>query len=380
MFAKRLMTGVTAAMLALPMAGCGIFSTPDSHEPAKLQDFKPQVRAKISWSTNVGDNSGFLTPAVTNNAVYAAGEDALYRLDRSTGKKVWKAETEGTVTAGVGTDGNYIAVVTGRGELEVFNAEGKRLWKAPLSAETEVPPLVGQGRVIVKTADTRVTAFDLVTGERVWRYQGQAPALTLQGFSQMAWAPAGILVGQANGRLLALSLDGKVVFDAVIGQAHGITEVERLIDVVGRPWVDQQLMCAATFQGNLVCMNSMNGQLVWNAKVDAVTGPVSDSQFMYIVDADSRLMAFNRQNGREAWSTNEFQYRWLSAPIRVGATLAVADFEGYISFINPANGQVVARTRIDGPVRAPAAQMEYGAVFQSAEGEVAYVLQEPLER
>ena len=60
--------------------------------------------------------------------------------------------------------------------------------------------------------------------------------------------------------------------------------------------------------------------------------------------------------------------------------MAVADFEGYISLINPANGQVVARTRIDGPVRAPAAQMGYGAVFQSAEGEVAYVLQEPLER
>ena len=374
------MTGVAAAMLALPMAGCGFCSTPDSHEPAELQDFKPLVRAKISWSADVGDNSGFLTPAVTDNAVYAAGGDALYRLDRSTGKKVWKAETGGTVTAGVGTDGNYIAVVTGRGELEVYSAEGKFIWKAPLSAETEVPPLVGQGRIIVKTADTRVTAFDLITGERLWRYQGQAPALTLQGFSQMAWAPAGILIGQANGRLLALSLDGKVVFDAVIGQAHGITEVERLIDVVGRPWVDQQLMCAAAFQGNLVCMNSMNGQLVWNTKVDAVTGPISDSQLMYIVDAESRLHAFNRQNGREAWTNSDFTYRWLSAPIRVGATVAVADFEGYISLINPANGQVVARTRIDGPVRAPAAQMGYGAVFQSAEGEVAYVLQEPLER
>ena len=52
----------------------------------------------------------------------------------------------------------------------------------------------------------------------------------------MAWSPAGILVGQANGRLMALNPnDGRVVFDAVIGQAKGITEVERLIDVVGRP-------------------------------------------------------------------------------------------------------------------------------------------------
>ena len=117
----------------------------------------------------------------------------------------------------------------------------------------------------------------------------------------MVWSPAGILAGQANGRLLALGLNGKPVFDAVIGQAAGITEVERLIDVVGRPWVDNQLMCAAAFQGNLVCMSSTNGQLVWNAKVDSVTGPVADARMVYVVDDQSYVHAYNRANGREAW-------------------------------------------------------------------------------
>lgn len=78
-------------------------------------------------------------------------------------------------------------------------------------------------------------------------------------------------MGQANGRLLALSARGEVVFDAVISESHGITEVERLVDVVGRPWVDAQMMCAATFQGALVCMNSQNGQTRWSQKVNAVT-------------------------------------------------------------------------------------------------------------
>lgn len=73
--------------------------------------------------------------------------------------------------------------------------------------------------------------------------------MTLQTYRALAWSPAGILVGQANGRLLALSARGEVVFDAVISESHGITEVERLVDVVGRPWVDAQMMCAATFQG-----------------------------------------------------------------------------------------------------------------------------------
>ncbi len=379
MFAKRIMTGAAAVLLALPMAGCSFFSTPDSHEPAELQDYKPLVRAKVSWSTDVGDNSGYLTPAVTDNAVYAAGENNLYRLDRSTGDVVWKTEAGADVSAGVGTDGNYVAIVTVKGEVEVYDAEGKFVWRAPLSAETQVPPLVGQGLVVVKTADTRITAFDLITGNRAWHYQGQAPALTLQGFSQMSWSPAGILAGQANGRLLALGLDGKVVFDAVIGQAHGITEVERLIDVVGRPWVDQQLMCAAAFQGSVVCMNSMNGRLAWSARVDAVSGPVSDSQLVYVTDAQGHLHAYSRESGREAWQNTDLTWRSVSAPIRIGGTIAVADFEGVVTLMNPATGTVVGRTSLSGAVRAPAAQYGYGAIFQTAEGEVALVLQESLD-
>ena len=379
MFAKKVLTAAVAALLVLPMAGCSFFSTPDSHEPAELQDFKPLVKAKVSWTADVGENSGFLVPVVTENAVYAAGDNRLYRLDRNTGDTVWSVETGGRVTAGVGTDGMHQAVVTDRGEVELYDAEGRMLWHAMLSAETDVPPLVGQNLVIVKTSDTRITAFDLITGERRWHYQGQAPALTLQAFSQMTWSPAGILVGQANGRLLALGLDGKPVFDAVIGQAKGITEVERLIDVVGRPWVDQQLICAAAFQGQLVCMSSQNGQLAWNVPVDAVTGPVSDSQLIYVVDDRSGVHAFNRQTGREAWVNRELEYRTVSAPIRIGGTVAVADYEGVVTMMNPANGGVVGRTKLDGAVRAPATQFGYGALYQTADGEVALVLQESIE-
>ena len=83
-------------------------------------------------------------------------------------------------------------------------------------------------------------------------------------------------------------------------------------------------------------------------------------------------------NGREAWVNRDLEYRTVSAPIRIGATVAVADYEGYVTMMNPANGEVVGRTRLDGAVRAPAAQFGYGAVFQTVEGEVAYVLQESL--
>lgn len=377
---KKTLCRLAALALVIPVAGCGLFSGPDPHEPAELAGYTARVAPRVVWSTDVGEAaSKNLTPAVTDNAVYAAGGSSLYRLSRDNGDVLWRAETEGAVTAGVGTDGNYIAVGTDRGLVMVFDAEGKLVWKQNLSADIVVPPLVGAGRVIVKTTDTRITGFDLITGERAWHYQSQAPALSLQEFSQMAWSPAGVLIGQSSGRLLALNpQDGKVIFDAVIGQSKGITEVERLIDVVGRPWVDQEMMCAAAFQGNLVCMDARNGRLLWSAKVDAVTGPVADARFVYEVDAKSRIHAYNRENGREAWVNEEMLYRKASAPIRIGHTVAVSDYEGVVTMMNPANGEVVGRVNLSGAVTTPAAQFGYGAVYQTVEGEVAYVVQEDL--
>ena len=186
---KSSFTALAAALAVLPLAGCGIFSSSSTHDPHDYPDFKQTNLARVVWRTNVGDAAERnLAPAVTDTAVYAAGSNRVVRLDRQTGSIVWRTTTDGDVTAGVGTDGSHVAVGTSTGKVQVFDAEGKLSWEAKLSSDMEVPPLVGANRVIVKTSDTRITAFDLITGQRVWHYQGQAPALTLRAFSQMAWS------------------------------------------------------------------------------------------------------------------------------------------------------------------------------------------------
>lgn len=376
----RKLAMAAACAAVVPLSGCGLFSSNDPHEPTELAQITPQVQARVYWKTNVGKGaSASLVPAVTGNALYAAGGEHVHRLDRNTGELVWKTKVEGAVTAGVGTDGNYVAVGTDKAMLVVLDAEGNKVWDVQLGSDIEVPPLVGAGRVIVKTSDTRITGFDLITGKQVWRYQGQVPSLTVKLFTQMAWSPAGALVPQANGRLLALNpIDGRVVFDNVVAEAKGITEVERLIDVVGRPWVDQELMCAAAFQGRLTCMRTNNAQGVWSSKLDAASGPISDERLVYAVDSTGRLHAFNRQNGREAWTVEELKYRSASAPIRIGRSVAVGDYDGVISFYAPGSGEPIARTRLSGAVKAPAAQYGYGAIFQTIDGDVAYVVEDEL--
>lgn len=359
-----------AAVCALGLAGCS--ST--SHEPAELNDIDELVQSDRVWSESVGESvTGLVTPAVTATGVYTAGGDTVTKIDPKTGDKVWEVEADADISAGVGSDGEFVAVGTVKGEVEVFDPDGKKLWSARLSSEMSVPPLVGSGYVIVRTADTRITAFDAGTGELRWRYQSQVPSLTVRAASQMRFSPAGVLVGQSNGRLLALDGQGKVVFDIVVAQPKGITEVERLCDVVGTPLVDQNMMCAAAFQGGILCISAQNGRPIWRAAVDAVSGPVTDGGRVYVTTSRGEINAYDYATGELVWQNADLLWRSPSAVAVVNDVIAVGDYDGVVHFMDPKMGKFVGRTDVDGAVRVPPISMGNGALFQTEDGQVSYI-------
>ena len=371
MLKQKLTVLAAAAVSALVISGC---SSMNSHEPAELNNIRELVDADEVWSENLGQTEGSLiTPVVTPTGIYSAGGNELYRIDPKTGDVVWSREADAEISAGVGSDGNYVAVGTVKGEVEVYDAQGERLWTARLSSEVSVPPLVGSGFVFVRTADTRITAFDAVSGERRWRYQSQVPSLTVRAPSQMRFSPAGILAGQANGRLLALDGNGRTVFEVLVAQPKGITEVERLVDVVGTPLVDANMMCASAFQGGVLCLASNNGRTLWRADVDAVTGPVTDGRNVYVVTARGEINAYDYQTGKPVWSNSSLLWRDPSAPAVMGDVLALGDFDGVIHFLDPKTGEIIGRSSVSGAVRVPPISMGDGAVFQTEEGEISYI-------
>lgn len=359
-----------AAVCGLALVGCS--ST--SHEPAELEDINQLVDSDSVWSQSVGSSvTGLVTPFLIQSGLYAAGGNTLYKLDPKTGEEEWAVETDAEISAGVGSDGEFVAVGTVKGEVEVFDATGKKLWNARLSSEMSVPPLVGAGFVIVRTADTRITAFDAVSGERRWRYQSQVPALTVRAASTMRFSPAGILVGQSNGRLLALDGQGKTIFDIVVAQPKGITEVERLCDVVGTPLVDQNMMCAAAFQGGILCISAKDGRPLWRASVDAVSGPVTDGGRVYVTTSRGEINAYDYATGELVWQNSALLWRSPSAVAVLDEVIAVGDYDGVVHFLDPKTGKFVGRTSVDGAVRVPPISLGNGAIFQTDEGQISYI-------
>jgi len=337
-----------AAAVAL-LGGCGLFGEKKT-PPSPLAEFQPSLNVGTAWRLSIGSlRDSFLQPAVVENALYAANAGgAVLRVDPASGNQVWRTDVDARISAGVGADGFTVAVATPRGEVIALDADGKVRWRAQVTSDVLSPPLVGRGVVVVRSTDHRVTAFEAESGKRRWVFSRQLPPLTLRASTEMAFAGDNVLVGYPGGRLVAVALaNGAARWEAAVSEPKGTTEVERLADVLGPIAVAGGQACAASFQGRVMCADAGSGSLRWARELSAGGGVTRDSRSVYAVDATSQLHALAAEGGASIWRNERLTHRQLTTPLALPDAVVVGDLEGYVHFLSPAEGSLLARVRVD---------------------------------
>jgi hypothetical protein len=153
---------------------------------------------------------------------------------RAAGRQLWRVKAGMDLTAGVGTDGNVIAVGGAKGMLLAFDMDGKPLWKAQLSSEILSAPAVGQGIVVARSIDNRIVGYDAKTGDKKWTVQRTAPPLTLRLAPGLIVHDKDVIIAQPGGKILSLILaTGAPRWEIEVGVAKGATELERVTDIGG---------------------------------------------------------------------------------------------------------------------------------------------------
>ena len=77
------------------------------------------------------------------------------------------------------------------------------------------------------------------------------------------------------------------------------------------------------------------------------------------------MWAIDPRNSSSLWKQSKLHGRKLSAPAVLGDYVVVGDFEGYLHWMSPEDGELVARNRVgDDPITTPPV----------VDGNVAYVL------
>jgi outer membrane protein assembly factor BamB len=377
-------TVIALGILALA-SGCSTmsklnpFAKEEKFAPAKLEELKPGVPARIVWKHSTGKAGvNVFTPALADNSVFVADADGVIeRLDAASGKVQWRSKAGADLTAGVGVspDGKLLAVGAVKGQLMAFDGSGKALWKVQASSEILSAPAVGPDIVIVRTVDNKVTAYDAADGKKRWFIQRVTPPLTLRNMPGLVIANGNVYAAQPAGRILALALSNGVPrFEVPLSEPRGATELERVSDISGTPTVFEQDLCAVSYQGKVGCLDLNTGVARWTKPASSDVGVGVDQRFVFVADEKGAMQAFAREGGASAWKNDKLAYRRLSAPVSYGRFVAVGDLEGYVHFLSREDGTVLGRIATDGSaIKSAPLLAGPNVIFQTQNGTVAAI-------
>ncbi|HLV28059.1 MAG TPA: outer membrane protein assembly factor BamB [Burkholderiaceae bacterium] len=375
---RRVLRSALVGVSLLALSACSMFSSSDPrYEPAELTQYEAGVTAAVRWSASVGSGGGYgFAPTVVGEAVFAATPNAVAKVDLASGRVLWRASPDATLTAGAGSDGNTTAVAAGDGTVIAYDANGVEKWRVRATSAVAIPPVVGFGVVVVRSTDYRIQAFDAETGEYRWDVQRPGPALALKTSMQMLATEGLIISGLPSGRLIAINAsNGAVQWEAPVSVSRGATDLERINDVVGAPQVIGPLLCGVTYQGRMTCFDiNQGGRPVWDVAFSSHSGMSHDGRYAYAANQRDTVHAIDLVSGEEVWTQNALRNRRLATPAVVPAAVAVGDFEGYVHFLSRSDGRLLGRLSVGGgAVLSPLTATPAGVLVQTGNGNLVLV-------
>jgi outer membrane assembly lipoprotein YfgL len=268
-------------------------------------------------------------------------------LDARSGAPLWAVEVGAVISAGVGYDGRFAAVVTRGNELLVVE-DGKTSWRSRVTAQVLTAPLVAGGRVFVLGADRSLAAYDAKTGRKLWLTQRPGEPLVLRQ-AGVLMAVGNTLIAGSSGHLLGVDpQNGDALWDVAVSTPRGSNDIERLVDLVGGASRSADVVCARSFQSNVSCVDARRGAMLWKKSALGSLGLSGDGESVYGVEDSGRLIAWRQSDGEQRWLSDGLRYRQLSAPLTLGRSVVVGDENGLVHFLARADGSSLTRLNTDG--------------------------------
>jgi outer membrane protein assembly factor BamB len=347
---NRILTLLAAAILA---TACS--KEDEVTPPAELVDFEPLVRIDRVWSagTKGGDDvlRLGLRPALDGERVYVAGHGGdVQALEVATGRSIWRVDTKLDLSGGPAVGEGLVVVGGTGGDLVALDAgTGSQRWRVATGGEVLAAPAMAGGLIVVRTVDGCLRALRAADGGEAWTYEQPVPRLTLRGNGAPIVDGDMVIAGLDNGKVVALSLTtGDLLWSTTVAPSQGRTEIERLVDIDSPVRVVGEDIFVVGYQGRIAMLARDTGQLWWGRELSSNRGLAVDGDTIYVTTADSSVVALRRRDGTPVWTQDAMLRRSLTAPALAGDTLVVADFEGYVHWLDAATGQMLARGKTGG--------------------------------
>jgi outer membrane protein assembly factor BamB len=269
---------------------------------------------------------GWTVVAATQDRVYTVLPTGLVAaLDADTGDVIWQYPPPGERS--------------GLGQLFSGGSEDQAM---PLQAVYGIPTLVDD-LVVVGTYAGKLYAFEADTGLRRWEIQISDDAI-IGGVA----AYEGVLYfGSADNRVMAI--------DLLTGEPIWPAPVETGDRVWGRPAVDDERVYVGSMDHAAYGLDRQSGTVVWRTDVGgAIPGDVSLADGAVIVGClNKQIHALDAESGTELWASPAGAWVWGEALVTEGVAY-VGDLDGRLHAVSLGDGTPVwdRDVQLDGTVRA----------------------------
>jgi outer membrane protein assembly factor BamB len=353
------------------------FINKEKLERKRLDPINEEFEVEKLWSKDIGKGvKGYfskLRPAYAYDTLYVAERHGkVVAFNPENGKRLWvrnfaKFEKKGffsfsfitrlwqsgesaKIGGGLGVAYEKVFFGTENGDVYALDAKtGKTIWHERVKGEVLAEPAIDAGIVAFNTGAGTLFALDAETGEERWTFESEVPPLSLRGVSAPVAESGGIITGTATGRLVVIIAEtGQIAWEQVVGKPTGGTELQRIIDIDGKPLVLAGIAYVISYDGTLAAVELRSGRIVWSREYKSSRRISIDGNNLFVVDADSNIYALDRRNGTELWSLGELNDREVTAAQPVSDFIVVGDRYGIMHWIDQSDGAIVARAKVGG--------------------------------
>jgi len=323
--------------------------------PAKLTVIKPELSIDEQWYRQIGegvsDRYYLLEPVFSDDKIYVIDYlGVLSAVNQENGDVLWEENLNLSISAGVTKIDDKLLVATNDGEVFALDiSTGKKVWKSKVSSEVFAKPVQADNVFIIKTVDGKITALEINTGKIKWVYDRPIPALTLRGNSSPVVYENTVIAGMDNGKLIGLSaVTGQEIWSLTVAEPKGRTEIERMVDIDASPVINGENLYVVAYQGKIANIHITSGKLVWTRDFSAYNGMAFNKNNLFISDSDGFIWAIDKKSGATIWKQDKLIRRSLTQPAVHNNEIVVADFNGFVHWLDADDGHIKARVKMGG--------------------------------
>ena len=353
---------LAALLIVSAGAGCGPAGEPRGEAPAAAAESEPAAAVEGPIVAEVIDGDTRRPLAGAEVVARAPGGRRTPTRTGEDGRAVVPADTESiraggpglnpdtALVAPPGADGVSARVAVYRSDLQspVYGGTATRTRHRPVAAPrpegppdwtfdagslVEFPPAVRNGVAVFGTNHGRITAVDVLTGERRWTRKADGPIASTPAIS--------------GGRVFVTSMDGYLTAYTAAGGSRlwrfptdGPTE--------SSPLIFEDLIIFGDTGGTLRAVRATTGELVWSYRAAGAikSGAAQAGDLVVVGDYGGAVHAVDARTGAPAWSWSGGQ-RFYGGPAVADGMVVIGDVGGYVLALDAPTGIERWRRQVD---------------------------------